>query len=149
MSKNGVYLNRIANVLLLDMPRCAEVPRSKTASAGDKRILLCMQTDCAEHEAGFRHQLITWNRTDFPKATIFAKLGDYRVSECDLEKDSGKKSIRGKRGKGIEKRSMKKWRCYSASTNLLPRFFITWGRVVYSMSSIGSRCGSKGPCALM
>jgi hypothetical protein len=33
---------------------------------------------------------------------------------------------------------------YSVSTNLLPRFFMTCGRVVYSMSSMGRQCGSKG-----
>jgi len=38
---------------------------------------------------------------------------------------------------------------YSAFTNRFASNFITWGSVVYSMSSMGSRCGSKGPCALM
>jgi hypothetical protein len=38
---------------------------------------------------------------------------------------------------------------YSVSTNLFARTFMTWGRVVYSMSSMGSLPGSNGPCALM
>ncbi|GEM_PF-1816324 len=38
---------------------------------------------------------------------------------------------------------------YSAFTNLFSSVFMTLGSVVYSMSSMGSLCGSKGPCARM
>lgn len=38
---------------------------------------------------------------------------------------------------------------YRAYLNLSFSFFRTWGRVVYSMSERGSRCGSNGPCRRM